>query len=534
MHNLDSHLGTVKRVSIAILTFFLAFCQDSGVLAQNYVLDIKNMDLTDYPSIKGDVWSRDPKGMDTSDLNFIESGKKLKLTYKGKKDSILTKKNKCILFLVLNPGNTSTGRFELDWYKSVLSQSLNGSTVEDGDKIDILNFNHEFSGQILYPGSLSFTDDLSEIKNKIKSLTPRTSNPGACSNRGSLLLPAIDQAIALIKETNADMPSGIVVLSDDVVCLSNQIENLPDKSRKNNIPIYAITFSAFRSPHNSIEALCDKTFGQYYQDFASDGLKAQSSSSKLTNYLTSFLNRHKGIMYRYEWETGLPKDSKQHSVKLQYKEFTTEYSYATPGRNFIEWSLDNPLAAIGILLSLASLGFGASVYMRRQKEKQAIQEVQMEHLQKEHEVKSGELSSKILNQEKEIQQIRERTQREKMEQEEQRRTEEREKKKMELIRQMKLRGVLPTLDCIAPDRNFQFTVSKPQTTIGRNKTCDLFLNYPTVSKNHAKISFLDNAYVLEDMGSSNGTQVNNRSVKSAILKHGDVIRLGEVVINFRS
>lgn len=531
MH-LDVLLNKLMRKfpQLFFLLFFVLFFSNAN--AQNYVLDIKKIDLEEYPKIKAEVWSRDPRGLDTSKFRIIESGKEVKLTFKGKKDSVQSKKNKSIVFLVLNPGRSSRGDFELEWYKKVLRESLNSSTIKKGDKIDILDFNQQLSGQILYPSSLSFADNLEAIEEKINGLSLRSNDPDACANGGSLVLPAIDQTIALIKEKNLDMPTGIVVLSDDVVCLSNQIEDLPEKSKRNNIPIYSITFSAFRRPHNSIDQLTQKTFGEYFQDYASGG-STEYSSSELTGYLNSFLTRHRGILYKYEWTTQFPKGGKQETVNLKYKEVSTDYDFFTPKRNIIEWVIDNPLYAVLIFILLVLIGVGVFIYTNRQKEQQKRQKEQLYSLQREQEEKAVSLSSKIQQQEQELNQIREREQRERFLLEEQKRADLKEKEQKELIRQMKLRGVLPTLDCMTPDQNFMFTVSKPEIIIGRTRECDLVLNYQTVSKKHCKITFVNNGYVLEDLRSSNGTLVNSKSVQKVILKHGDVIRLGEVVINFR-
>jgi pSer/pThr/pTyr-binding forkhead associated (FHA) protein len=78
-----------------------------------------------------------------------------------------------------------------------------------------------------------------------------------------------------------------------------------------------------------------------------------------------------------------------------------------------------------------------------------------------------------------------------------------------------------------------FTINRPEVYIGRNNDCDLSLNFPTVSKKHCKVTFIGNGYLLEDLGSSNGTIVNSKQTQKVILKHGDVVRQGEVILNFR-
>jgi hypothetical protein len=56
---------------------------------------------------------------------------------------------------------------------------------------------------------------------------------------------------------------------------------------------------------------------------------------------------------------------------------------------------------------------------------------------------------------------------------------------------------------------------------------------PTVSGQHLKIVQKDGAFYVVDLGSTNGTLVNGERVRSAKLHAGDVIRAGEVELEFR-
>jgi len=519
------HNQPVRTLVLFVLLFVFSF---SGY-AQKHMLDIKNLDLSDYPTVRGDIWSRDPNGLDTSRIKAFEEGKALKLSYKGKKDSTLSKKNKAILFLVLNPGTSFIAARELDWYKKVLKGAISSNTIKKGDQVDILDFNHQQSGQILYPSSLSMTDNIDVIHERINNLKPRSSRSSSCSQ----VLLAIDEALNLMVRKNLDMPAGIVVLSDDVVCKNNLMEDLASKSRRLNIPVYAITFSALRSPFNSIDnKVCIKTFGEYFKDKAPGGSEV-ASVEKLTGYLNTFLGRHKGVLYKYQWKTDLPKDGKVHTIALKYEDVTTDYTYTPPRKNILEWVIANPLLAGGLFLLLGALGFGAYYYVNRQKLLQQRQKEQLEGLQRDQEAKAAQHAQQLQQQQREVEQIKERERREKQQLEDQKRAERKANEEKELIRQMKLRGILPSLDCMAEGASFVYTLAKPETTIGRTGDCDLVLNYPTVSKKHCKLNFINNEYLLEDLGSSNGTTVNNRRITRVVLKHGDVIRLGEVVINFR-
>ncbi|MGA9351785.1 MAG: FHA domain-containing protein [Anaerolineae bacterium] len=69
-------------------------------------------------------------------------------------------------------------------------------------------------------------------------------------------------------------------------------------------------------------------------------------------------------------------------------------------------------------------------------------------------------------------------------------------------------------------------VEKERVIIGRGEDCDVVLTERQVSRHHAQIRRLDSQYVLEDLGSRNGTYVNGREVTEPhILQDGDEIQI---------
>ena len=64
-------------------------------------------------------------------------------------------------------------------------------------------------------------------------------------------------------------------------------------------------------------------------------------------------------------------------------------------------------------------------------------------------------------------------------------------------------------------------------TIGRSPDCDLPLGDPTVSWIHAELRRTEDAWVLVDLGSRNGTRVNGwRADSGFIVRAGDYVRFG--------
>lgn len=80
-----------------------------------------------------------------------------------------------------------------------------------------------------------------------------------------------------------------------------------------------------------------------------------------------------------------------------------------------------------------------------------------------------------------------------------------------------------------------FRVSQKVTTLGRSRDCDIVVPDPNVSRVHAEVRHEGLEYVLVDLGSTNGVEVNGRRVLRHSLRDGDRVSLGgaEVVVERR-
>ena len=65
-----------------------------------------------------------------------------------------------------------------------------------------------------------------------------------------------------------------------------------------------------------------------------------------------------------------------------------------------------------------------------------------------------------------------------------------------------------------------------RVTIGRDATNTVVVDDPAVAGAHAAITVIGNDYILEDLGSAAGTNVNGVPAQRRVLQHGDVIELG--------
>ncbi len=68
--------------------------------------------------------------------------------------------------------------------------------------------------------------------------------------------------------------------------------------------------------------------------------------------------------------------------------------------------------------------------------------------------------------------------------------------------------------------------------IGRSSKCDVQLDQESVSRNHARIAKAHGHYAVRDLGSTNGTYVNDDIVEDQQLRDGDQLKVGRTIFKF--
>lgn len=81
-----------------------------------------------------------------------------------------------------------------------------------------------------------------------------------------------------------------------------------------------------------------------------------------------------------------------------------------------------------------------------------------------------------------------------------------------------------------PNAGKEHFVRKQSTTIGRALDNDMILEAGEVSRYHARLDYVDDAYRLTDLGSTNGTKVNGVAIGVSPIIAGDEIALGTLRI----
>jgi len=76
---------------------------------------------------------------------------------------------------------------------------------------------------------------------------------------------------------------------------------------------------------------------------------------------------------------------------------------------------------------------------------------------------------------------------------------------------------------------YHFT--SPEISMGRDPSCDCVLDQTSISARHARLTYRQEQWWVEDLASTNGTFLNEHTVTMpTVLANGDVLRLGNVTL----
>lgn len=84
-----------------------------------------------------------------------------------------------------------------------------------------------------------------------------------------------------------------------------------------------------------------------------------------------------------------------------------------------------------------------------------------------------------------------------------------------------------------PQRGELFTLGS-QTIVGKDPSCTLVLQDSFLSSRHAEIKIEAGSWILKDMGSTNGTYVNDKRVDKQELVDNDFVKFGQFLCKFKS
>jgi len=82
------------------------------------------------------------------------------------------------------------------------------------------------------------------------------------------------------------------------------------------------------------------------------------------------------------------------------------------------------------------------------------------------------------------------------------------------------------------DQGREFELTAPTVVVGRGLDCGVMLSDASVSRRHFQLEADGDVWVLQDLGSGNGTKVNGNKVKGLALVEGMKIEIGQTLLQF--
>ena len=84
-----------------------------------------------------------------------------------------------------------------------------------------------------------------------------------------------------------------------------------------------------------------------------------------------------------------------------------------------------------------------------------------------------------------------------------------------------------------PDMGKRFPLDRNEFVLGRGTDCDIQVDRDAVSRRHARVYKSDAVtWVVQDLGSTNGSYVNDHPIQEASLRDGDFLKIGAAIFKF--
>ena len=83
-----------------------------------------------------------------------------------------------------------------------------------------------------------------------------------------------------------------------------------------------------------------------------------------------------------------------------------------------------------------------------------------------------------------------------------------------------------------PELGKRSSLGSAPFVVGRSNKCELSIDQESISRNHARFTYDGERHLVEDLGSTNGTFVNDQPVKKASLRDGDQVKVGRSILKY--
>jgi hypothetical protein len=504
-------LDMIKRRYVTLLAVLFVFVSGNAQTLRG------DFDLTDYPEISF-VWNEyNPEIKDSTQffLTADSGNMPVRVRQIPQNDSVL--KPKTVLFLWEDLNHRSHAEQSL-FTQIVLSNILNEATGNEQDKFNVAVFDRKGgndSGTTIHSWlSDSFTSDRRQLAEAVRKFNPKYDQ--FSNQKNSELYMAIEEGINRLEKEPSDRTRAIVVFTAGSNLDNYGGRNSIDEARALSlkIPVYVVKYPVRGCEHcSNIDLICQNTYGR---QISTDNTSA--AISLLREYLLKMSERHYGQDYRISFTAAYPRDAQQHSITLNVSGKEYPLFFTAPPFSLKVWIKENLLwtviAGAGLLIFIVLLIILTVCKASRRRREIRSLETQQQAAQQAADANRRELENYRRQREEEESAVK------KQEQEQ------------HFVRLMQTKNLFPRLQYSIDGKNANYTIRKPETTIGRDGNNDLIITHDSVSRHHARITFNGSCFEIQDLGSTNRVIVNGAFVEQSILAKGDIIGLGEITVYY--
>jgi diguanylate cyclase (GGDEF)-like protein len=86
----------------------------------------------------------------------------------------------------------------------------------------------------------------------------------------------------------------------------------------------------------------------------------------------------------------------------------------------------------------------------------------------------------------------------------------------------------------SPEVGCRFDLTGEELIIGRSSDADIQIDRESVSRRHARLSHIESGWLVADLQSTNGTYVNDETVRERLLADGDYLKIGNAIFRYFS
>ena len=83
-----------------------------------------------------------------------------------------------------------------------------------------------------------------------------------------------------------------------------------------------------------------------------------------------------------------------------------------------------------------------------------------------------------------------------------------------------------------PDMGRRWPLGTDEIVVGRGSDCDIQIDRDSVSRRHARVYRVDEQWFVEDLGSTNGSYINDVPIQRSPLRDGDFVKIGSAIFKF--